>query len=83
MLVAVYSCATILANSPRRCAAFHWLMLIVWTNRKQDCAVRHDPSVINAYITAARYAEGVSKLAWWKYTAKCKHAMAAFAQANR
>lgn len=35
-------------------------------------AVRHDPCVIDVFISAVRYMEGGPALPWWNYTAERK-----------
>jgi hypothetical protein len=37
---------------------------------------RHDPCVIDAFISAVRYMEGSPKKPWWAYTAERKKTMA-------
>jgi hypothetical protein len=39
--------------------------------------VRHDPCVIDAFISAVRYMEGAPSRPWWKYTPERKKALAA------
>jgi hypothetical protein len=39
---------------------------------------RHDPCVIDAFISAVRYMAGESKKPWWKYTAERKRIVAAW-----
>ena len=38
--------------------------------------VRHDPCVIDAFISAVRYMEGGPKTPWWKFTAERKRTLA-------
>ena len=42
---------------------------------------RHDPCVLDTFISAVRYVEGAPARPWWKYTAERKRALAA--QASR
>ena len=44
---------------------------------------RHDPCVLDTFITAVRYTEGAPKTPWWKYTAERKRAMAARSKVGR
>lgn len=37
---------------------------------------RHDPCLLDTFIAAVRYMEGVPKKPWWKYTAERKREMA-------
>jgi DNA transformation protein len=39
-------------------------------------AVRHDPCVLDAFISAVRFVDGGPALPWWKYTAERKKALA-------
>lgn len=38
---------------------------------------RHDPCLLDTFISAVRYMEGAPKKPWWKYTAERKRVMAA------
>ena len=38
---------------------------------------RHDPCVLDTFISAVRYMEGAPKKPWWKYTAERKRELAA------
>ena len=38
---------------------------------------RHDPCLLDTFITAVRFMEGAPKKPWWKYTAERKRVMAA------
>lgn len=38
---------------------------------------RHDPCVIDAFISAVRFMEGEPKRPWWAYTAERKRTLAA------
>jgi hypothetical protein len=38
--------------------------------------VRHDPCVLDVFISAVRYMEGSPKRPWWKYTAERKRSLA-------
>ena len=38
---------------------------------------RHDPCLLDTFMTALRYTEGAPKRPWWEYTAERKRAMAA------
>jgi hypothetical protein len=44
--------------------------------------VRHDPCVLDVFISAVRYMEGAPKRPWWKYTAERKRELAARAAAT-
>ena len=44
--------------------------------------VRHDPCVLDVFISAVRYMEGAPKRPWWKYTAGRKRELAARAGAS-
>ena len=37
---------------------------------------RHDPCVLDTFISAVRYVEGAPARPWWKYTAERKRALA-------
>jgi len=39
--------------------------------------VRHDPCVLDVFISAVRYMEGAPKRPWWKYTTERKRELAA------
>ena len=38
---------------------------------------RHDPCLLDTFISAVRYMEGAPKKPWWKYTAERKRELAA------
>jgi hypothetical protein len=38
---------------------------------------RHDPCLLDTFISAVRFMEGSPKRPWWKYTAERKRALAA------
>ena len=38
---------------------------------------RHDPCLLDTFIAAVRYMEGVPKKPWWEYTAERKRELAA------
>ena len=39
--------------------------------------LRHDPCVLDTFISAVRYMEGGPKTPWWKFTAERKQTLAA------
>jgi predicted GIY-YIG superfamily endonuclease len=43
---------------------------------------RHDPCLLDTFISAVRYMEGAPKRPWWKYTAERKKEMAARTEAG-
>jgi hypothetical protein len=44
--------------------------------------VRHDPCLLDVFISAVRYMSGEPKRPWWKYTAERKRELAARATAG-
>jgi hypothetical protein len=42
-----------------------------------ETGVRHDPCVLDVFISAVRFMEGAPALPWWRYTAERKRALAA------
>src|ERR1700752_4677118 len=44
----------------------------MYENLCRKTGQRHDPCVIDAFISAVRYMEGAPKMPWWKYTAERK-----------
>jgi len=44
---------------------------------------RHDPCVLDTFISAVRYVEGAPARPWWKYTAERKRALAKADRSNR
>jgi hypothetical protein len=44
---------------------------------------RHDPCLLDTFISAVRYMEGAPKQAWWKYTAERKRELAARSRGSR
>jgi len=45
--------------------------------------VRHDPCVIDAFISAVRYMEGGPKTPWWKFTAERKRLLANLSRTSK
>jgi len=43
---------------------------------------RHDPCVLDTFISAVRYVEGAPARPWWKYTAQRKRTLAVLAKAQ-
>jgi hypothetical protein len=43
---------------------------------------RHDPCVLDTFISAVRYVEGAPARPWWKYTAQRKRTLAVLAKAK-
>jgi hypothetical protein len=37
---------------------------------------RHDPCVLDAFLSAVRFMEGAPKKPWWKYTSERKRELA-------
>jgi hypothetical protein len=44
---------------------------------------RHDPCLLDTFISAVRYMEGAPKKPWWKYTAERKRELAARSRGGR
>ena len=44
--------------------------------------VRHDPCVLDVFLSAVRFMEGAPARPWWHYTAERKRALAARARAG-
>jgi hypothetical protein len=44
---------------------------------------RHDPCLLDSFISAVRYMEGAPKTPWWKYTAEHKRELAARSKGGR
>ena len=44
---------------------------------------RHDPCLLDSFISAVRYMEGAPKKPWWKYTAERKRELAARSRGSR
>jgi hypothetical protein len=44
---------------------------------------RHDPCVLDAFISAVRFMRGAPKRPWWAYTAERKRRLAKFRLPNR
>jgi hypothetical protein len=42
----------------------------------QKTGARHDPCVIDAFISAVRFMEGEPERPWWAYTSERKHRLA-------
>jgi hypothetical protein len=45
--------------------------------------VRHDPCLLDTFISAVRYMEGAPKKPWWKYTAERKRELTARSKGSR
>ena len=44
---------------------------------------RHDPCLLDTFISAVRYMEGAPKKPWWRYTAERKRELAARSRGGR